>query len=108
MKKSELVKKVAEKSEISQNLALKTINAVFETLMDSFGRGDSFTMIGFGTFKVVQRSERKGRNPGTGKEITIPAHKTVRFTLAKRVKELMNPKPPKKRARKAPKKAKKK
>ena len=108
MKKSELVKKVAEKSEISQNLALKTINSVFGTLKESFGRGDSFTMIGFGTFKVVDRSERKGRNPGTGEEITIPAQKTVRFTPAKGVKELMNPKPAKKPAKKTTKKSKKK
>ena len=42
---------------------------------------------GFGSFKVVQRNARKGRNPRTGKEIKIPAGKAVKFTAEKRLKE---------------------
>jgi DNA-binding protein HU-beta len=92
MTKEELVKKVAEKMETSQSSASKTVDAIFDSLKQALGKGDSFRMIGFGTFKVVERSERKGRNPRTGSEITIPAQKTVRFTPGKGLKELLNPK----------------
>jgi DNA-binding protein HU-beta len=92
MTKEELVKSVSKKMEISQSQASKSIDAVFGTLKESLGKGDSYRMIGFGTFKVVERSERKGRNPRTGAEITIPAQKTVRFLPGKELRELMNPK----------------
>jgi DNA-binding protein HU-beta len=92
MTKEELVKNVAKRMEISQSTASKNIDGIFGALKESLGRGDSFRMIGFGTFKVVDRSERKGRNPRTGQEITIPAQKTVRFLPGKQLRELMNPK----------------
>jgi len=92
MTKEELVKSVSKRMEISQSQASKGIDAMFAVLKESLGKGDSYRMIGFGTFKVVERSERKGRNPRTGEEITIPAQKTVRFLPGKELKELMNPK----------------
>ncbi len=92
MTKTELVKKVAEKAEINQNLSATVIEAVFESLSESLGQGDNFNMIGFGSLKVVERNERRGRNPKTGEEITIPAQKTVRFSPGKKLKELVNPK----------------
>jgi DNA-binding protein HU-beta len=42
-------------------------------------KGDKVILVGFGTFSVSKRSARKGRNPQTGKEISIPAKKVVRF-----------------------------
>ncbi len=92
MTKEELVKNVSKKMEVSQSAASKSIDGIFDVLKESLGKGDSFRMIGFGTFKVVDRSERKGRNPRTGQEITIPAQKTVRFLPGKQLRELMNPK----------------
>ena len=47
-------------------------------------------LIGFGTFKVKLRKKRKGRNPKTKEEITIPASKTVTFKPGKKLKELLN------------------
>jgi DNA-binding protein HU-beta len=92
MTKEELVKGVAKRMEVSQSAASKSVDVIFDALKESLGKGDSFRMIGFGTFKVVDRSERKGRNPRTGQEITIPAQKTVRFLPGKQLRELMNPK----------------
>ena len=42
---------------------------------------------GFGSFKVVQRKARKGRNPRTGEALQIPASKAVKFTPGKTLKE---------------------
>lgn len=49
--------------------------------------GESVTFTGFGSFKVVERAARKGRNPRTGKEITIPASKVAKFTPGKGLKD---------------------
>ena len=50
-------------------------------------KGDTVTLIGFGTFKVTQRNARKGRNPQTGEEIDIKASKAPKFTPGKALKE---------------------
>jgi DNA-binding protein HU-beta len=49
--------------------------------------GDTVTLVGFGTFKVVERKARKGRNPQTGEEIDIKASKAPKFTPGKALKE---------------------
>lgn len=64
--------------------------AAFKTVVDGMAAilkaGDSLLIKGFGTFKVEERAARKGRNPATGKEIDIPASKTVKFTLSSALK----------------------
>jgi len=92
MTKEELVKGISKKAEITQEAASKTVTSIFESLKEALAKGDSFALVGFGSLKVVERSERTGRNPRTGEEITIPAHKTVRFSLGKDLKELLNTK----------------
>jgi DNA-binding protein HU-beta len=50
-------------------------------------KGDTVTLVGFGTFKVTKRKARKGRNPQTGEEIKIKASKAPKFTPGKSLKE---------------------
>ena len=52
--------------------------------------GEPITLVGFGTFKVVERKARKGRNPQTGEEIDIEASKAPKFTAGKALKEAVN------------------
>ncbi len=92
MTKDELVRSVSREVDMNQGLISKAIDSVFSNLKESLGKGDSFRMVGFGSFRVVERAERRGRNPKTGEEIVIPARKTVRFAPGKDLKELMNPK----------------
>ena len=54
---------------------------------EALASGESVTFTGFGSFKVVERAARKGRNPRTGKEITIPASKVAKFTPGKGLKD---------------------
>lgn len=89
MNKADLVKKVASKAEITQVLATKTIEAAFEAIKEALIQGESFTMPGFGTFKVTERPERKGRNPQTGAGITIPASRSARLVPGKALKEAL-------------------
>jgi DNA-binding protein HU-beta len=91
MTKADLVKLLSEKTGATQSEASKAIDAVFEGLKGALVNGEAITVVGFGTLKVMERSERQGRNPRTGEAITIAAQKTVKFSIGKRLKEHLNP-----------------
>ena len=86
MNKTELVASVAEKAAMTKKDAEKAINALFASVEED----DKVQIIGFGTFEVKAREERKGRNPQTGAEITIPASKTPVFKAGKGLKDAVN------------------
>lgn len=90
MHKAELVAKVAESAGITKAQAQESLNAITDTITDALSTGDTVSLIGFGTFSVRQRAERKGKNPQTGAEITIPASKSVGFKAGKALKESVN------------------
>ena len=88
MTKAEFVKSLKEQAGLS---TLAQAEAAYGKLFAIIGaalkNGDAVAISGFGSFKVVQRKARKGRNPRTGKEIRIPASKAVKFTPGKALKE---------------------
>jgi DNA-binding protein HU-beta len=92
MTKSELISKTAEKAGITKVAAEKAVNAAIEAVVEALSKGERVAIPGLGVFNVRQRKARKGRNPRTGKEITIPARKVVAFTAAKSLKEALNKK----------------
>ena len=61
---------VSDKVGITQKAAGETINAVLEGISSALEKGDSISLIGFGSFKVVERAAREGRNPRTGEQET--------------------------------------
>jgi DNA-binding protein HU-beta len=79
MRKQELVHSVAEATGQSEAQATKSVNAVFEAIQNSLAGGDEVTVSGFGSFRVVERSARQGRNPQTGDTMTIAARKSPVF-----------------------------
>jgi DNA-binding protein HU-beta len=92
MTKSELISKTAEKAVITKAAAERAVNAAIEAVVEALSKGERVAIPGLGVFNVRQRKGRKGRNPRTGKEITIPARKVVAFTAAKSLKEALNKK----------------
>jgi len=88
MNKDELVTAVSVKAGITKKVAEDVVNAVFETISDVVRDGDKVTLAGFGTFALVERAPRKGRNPKTGSMIEIAARKMPRFTPGKKLKEM--------------------
>jgi len=87
MKKDDLAMFVAEKASVSQKAAGEVINAVLEGISSALERGDSISLIGFGSFKIVDRAAREGRNPRTGENLHISASKAVKFTAGKALKQ---------------------
>jgi len=86
MNKADVVNEVAKVLKTKKD-AQAAVDIVFSTISDALRRGDSVSLIGFGTFKVDQRKARKGRNPQTGEEIDIEARKVPKFVAGKALKD---------------------
>jgi nucleoid DNA-binding protein len=86
MNKADLINEVA-KTTCSKAEAGLAVKAFLEAIKKGLKKGNKVTLIGFGTFSVVKRSARKGRNPQTGKPIKIAAKKVPKFTAGKALKD---------------------
>lgn len=87
MNKSELVARVAEKTNLTKKAAGEAVEAVFESISDALAAGDKVTLVGFGTFEVRNRAARRGVNPATRQAIEIPASKMPAFKAGKSLKQ---------------------
>ena len=79
MYKAELVNAMAEKAGMTKGQAKKALDAMMDTTVETLKKGEKVVLLGFGTFSVVERPARKGRNPRTGEVIKIKASKSVKF-----------------------------
>lgn len=87
MNKTELISAMAEKAEISKKDAEKALTAFTNVIADALVDGDKVQLVGFGTFEVVERAARTGRNPQTGETIEIAASKSPKFKAGKALKD---------------------
>nr|WP_276576552.1 HU family DNA-binding protein [Caldicoprobacter algeriensis] len=87
MNKAELIAAVAERSELTKKEAESAINALISVITEALARNEKVQLVGFGTFEVRERAERKGRNPQTKEEIIIPASKAPVFKAGKALKD---------------------
>lgn len=79
MNKAQLIDAIAAKAGLTKADAKKSLDAFIEATSEALKSGDRVALVGFGSFSVAERSARTGRNPQTGKEITISAKKVVKF-----------------------------
>jgi DNA-binding protein HU-beta len=88
MTKAELVKALKDTARLATNTQAETaLDALTDILADTLKNGDAVTLTGFGSFRIIHRAARKGRNPRTGKELQIPASRAVKFTASKALKD---------------------
>ena len=87
MTKADLIDAVASEVGISKKAAAEAIDSVFSHITKALKKGKKYTHVGFGTFGVVKRAAREGRNPQSGATIRIPARNVVKFTVGKALKE---------------------
>ena len=92
MNKTELVAAMAEKCELSKKDTEKVLKAFTETVSEQLKKGEKIQLVGFGTFEVVDRAARTGKNPQTGKAINIAACKAPKFKAGKALKEVVKKK----------------
>lgn len=91
MNKTELVKAIADATELTQKSATDALDAFMESVTAALKAGDKVTLVGFGTFSVAERAARTGRNPKTGEELKIAASKAPKFSAGATLKAAVIP-----------------
>lgn len=84
--KTEFVEQIAARLDLSKAEAGRLVNGVLEQIEENLAAGEKTAITGFGTFEVVEREARKGRNPATGAEIDIPASRAPKFSVGAQLK----------------------
>ena len=90
MNRSDLVAKIAEKSELSKKDAEKALAGFIDAVTEALVDGEKIQLVGFGSFEVRRREARSGRDPRTGRAITIPASNSPAFKAGKALKDAVN------------------
>jgi len=90
MTKAELIFAISDKSGLTKTEATEALTATLESITDALKSGDKVSLIGFGTFSVSPRAARTGKNPQTGKSLTIPASKAAKFKAGQQLKDAVN------------------
>jgi DNA-binding protein HU-beta len=78
--KSELIEVAAKEAAISKAAAEKALSSMIGAVVKAVSKGDTVTLVGFGTFKSAKRAARTGVNPKTGEKLKIAATTVPRFT----------------------------
>ena len=79
MNKSELIKALALKTNVTKAVAGKSIDALVILITATVAKGEDVTLVGFGSFKAVKRAARSGKNPKTGEKLKIAATTVPKF-----------------------------
>jgi integration host factor beta subunit len=91
MTKSGLIESVADKTpHLSKKDTEVVVNTIFDAMTDALRRGERIEIRGFGSFQVIVREARDGRNPKTGEMVNIPAKRTPFFKVGKELKEMVD------------------
>ena len=91
MNKEFLVKEVANKIDGATIKDIRLVTeTIFETIKEALANGDKVSIAGFGSFEVVERAAREGKNPRTGEPLQIPASKAPKFKASKNLKDAVN------------------
>ena len=90
MNKTELISAMSEKSELTKVDTEKSLKAFIDTVTEELKNGGKIQLVGFGSFEVVERAARTGRNPKDGSTIQISASKAPKFKAGRSLKDIVN------------------
>ena len=90
MNKSELTEALAQKQKLTTKEAAKIINTLLNSMSEALGNGENVEIRGFGSLSVREYDSYTGRNPKTGKKITVKSKKLPYFKVGKGLREAMN------------------
>lgn len=90
MNKNMLAKEVAVSEKVTLSTAFKTVDGVLRVITETLSKGEIIQLRGFGSFSAVIKSDRIVMDINTGKLITIPAHRSVRFKPSKETVAKLN------------------
>ncbi len=90
MNKSELIDAISDGAELSKADSARALDALIASIIKALKKGDTVSLVGFGSFTVRKRAARQGRNPQTGATIKIKASKSPAFKAGKAFKDAVN------------------
>ncbi len=90
MTKADLVEIVAREAEMTKKDVEQLVEIIFDSIVSTLNDGEKIELRGFGSFRVRERSARKGRNPKTGEPVAIPAKRVAYFKPGKDLKDIIN------------------
>lgn len=89
MNRSDLIGRIAKDAKIAKSTAGNALNATLKSITEALKKGQSVTLVGFGTFTTAERKARIGRDPQTKKEIRIPARRVPKFRAGKALRAVV-------------------
>lgn len=90
MNKADLVNEIAGKTGLTKTKSGEVIDSIMESIQGALAKGERVTLVGFGTFDTITRKARKGRNPKTGVELSIPQKRAARFKAGSGLSNVVN------------------
>ncbi len=90
MNKAELIEAIADAADLTKADAGRALEGMVSAITAALKKGDTVSLVGFGSFQVKERAARQGRNPQTGNTITISAAKIPSFKAGKALKDAVN------------------
>ncbi|MEN9682020.1 MAG: DNA-binding protein HU-beta [Pseudomonadota bacterium] len=90
MNKAELIEAIADAADLTKADAGRALDGLVGAITGALKKGDTVSLVGFGSFVVKERAARQGRNPQTGNTITIAAAKIPSFKAGKALKDAVN------------------
>lgn len=90
MTKTQLVAAIAESASMDKAAANRALEALTDIVTKEVASGGAVTLPGLGKFACRARPERQVRNPSTGEQMTKPADRVAKVTIAKQLKDVIN------------------
>lgn len=90
MNKSELISYISEKKDCTKVEAERIIDVFTSSITSALSEGQEISLLGFGSFGIINVASRTGRNPKTGKSVIIAAHKQIKFKSGQKLKDACN------------------
>ncbi|MFA6431174.1 MAG: HU family DNA-binding protein [Candidatus Margulisiibacteriota bacterium] len=90
MNKQELCDSISKQTKMPKAKVMSFLDSTFSSIQTSLKKGQEVRLVGFGTWKKLRRKARPGRNPQTGKKLTIPARNVIKFSAGQQLKDLIN------------------
>ncbi len=87
MNKKELIEVVSTKTGLTKKDTGIVLDSFIETIGEALNKGDVVRLVGFGTFMVANRKQRRGVNPRTKQSIMIPGGRVPKFVAGKDLKD---------------------
>ena len=90
LRKKELADLLYEKLEFTKKECVSIVESVIDIIKEEVSKGNEVLISGFGKWSVKKKNARVGRNPKTGKTMTIDARKVVTFKSSEKLRSVIN------------------